>query len=429
MPGTSYPDVPVIDAGSAPGLTPLSASVSPVAAAGARVLLVAPQPFFELRGTPLNVLQMLQVLCAAGYEVHLVTFAGGSPVEVPGLRHHRAPRVPWARSVPIGFSARKVANDVALALRVAQLVLTRRFQMVHAVEESVFFALPLASLRGIPVIYDLDSCLSDQLSYGGTLRNPLLLRAVRLLERAALRRARLALTVCQALTDVVRELAPGVTIAQIEDCPQESPPHPPTVDRLRAEYNPERRPLAVYTGNFAAYQGLDLLYDALPALAATCPEARVLLVGGTAQEVAEARLQLARRGTAHQVIFAGQQPPERMVDFLALADALVSPRREGTNTPLKIYGYMESGIPIVATRLPTHLQVLDEASAMLAAPEPAAFGHALGQVLAQPDTYQARGAEARARVRRDYSRDAFARKLLDAYDLVLGTRATVARSI
>ena len=33
---------------------------------------------------------------------------------------------------------------------------------------------------------------------------------------------------------------------------------------------------------------------------------------------------------------------------------LVSPRSRGTNTPLKIYQYLRSGRPIVATRLLTH---------------------------------------------------------------------------
>ena len=37
----------------------------------------------------------------------------------------------------------------------------------------------------------------------------------------------------------------------------------------------------------------------------------------------------------------------------------VSPRSRGTNTPLKIYQYLRSGKPIVATRLLTHTQVLE----------------------------------------------------------------------
>src|SRR5690606_24836264 len=49
---------------------------------GKRVLLVAPQPFFTLRGTPMNVRRMASVLGKAGYEVHLATFAPGDAVAI-----------------------------------------------------------------------------------------------------------------------------------------------------------------------------------------------------------------------------------------------------------------------------------------------------------------------------------------------------------
>lgn len=401
-----------------------------------RVLLVAPQPFFELRGTPLNVLQMVRTLCAAGHDVHLATYAIGAPVDVPGLRHHRAPPVPGIPHVPIAFSGRKIVHDVALAGTVARLLLTRRFDVVHAVEEAIFFTLPLARLRGVPVIYDLDSCISEQLAYNGNVRIGALLSLIRRLERAALRRSRLAITVCASLTETVRRMAPDTPVTQIEDCPLDDATRPPdaaAVARLRAQLNPTGAPLAVYTGNFSPYQGLDLLFDALPAMAAACPTARLLVVGGAPDEVAAHRAALAARGLGDRVVFAGRLPPEAMADVMALADALVSPRTEGGNTPLKLYTYMEAGVPIVATDLSTHRQVLDAATAVLCPPEPDAFGRALGEVLARPAAFAARAAAARERVRRDYSQAAFARRLLAAYDAVLAsperTRSAVMRSM
>jgi hypothetical protein len=83
-----------------------------------RVLLVAPQPFFAQRGTPINVRQMVQTLCEAGCEVHLATYPMGAPLSIPGLRIHRAPGIPGVRDVRIGFSTGKLLLDVMLALRV-----------------------------------------------------------------------------------------------------------------------------------------------------------------------------------------------------------------------------------------------------------------------------------------------------------------------
>ena len=67
-----------------------------------------------------------------------------------------------------------------------------------------------------------------------------------------------------------------------------------------------------------------------------------------------------------------QRPAEEIPAFLDAADVLVSPRSLGTNTPLKIYQYLRSGRPIVATRLLTHTQVLDDEVAILT--EPTAAG-------------------------------------------------------
>jgi len=386
------------------------------------VLLVAPQPFFELRGTPINVLQMVRTLCAAGYEVHLATYDIGAAMSVSGLVHHRARHVPGIRSVPIGFSGRKIALDAALALRVAALLLSRRFDVVHAVEESVFFALPMAKLRGTPVIYDLDSSIPHQLEYTGAVRSPLLLRVARALEGGALRHADLAITVCQALTDVVQGYQGGTPVVQIEDCPLEEAMHTPdagAVATVRDRFGVTGAPLAVYTGNLEAYQGIDLLLAAFAVALRRCPAARLLVAGGEPAHVEARRLEAAALGLADRVVFAGRQPAAAMAAFMAAGDVLVSPRRAGDNTPLKLYSYMHSGVPIVATSLPTHTQVLDATTAVLASPTSEAFGEALGAVLANPTAYALLGAAARRRAEEHYSPAAFTRKLLDAYARVL----------
>jgi len=56
--------------------------------------------------------------------------------------------------------------------------------------------------------------------------------------------------------------------------------------------------------------------------------------------------------------------------YCSLASVLVSPRSSGTNTPLKIYEQLASGIPLVATNIYSHTQVLDDSVAFLVSPEP-----------------------------------------------------------
>ncbi len=70
-------------------------------------------------------------------------------------------------------------------------------------------------------------------------------------------------------------------------------------------------------------------------------------------------------GVSDRVFFTGQVDPALISLFISLSDVLVSPRLSGTNTPLKIYSFLKSGKPLVATNLWTHSQVLNDKIAIL----------------------------------------------------------------
>jgi glycosyltransferase involved in cell wall biosynthesis len=73
-----------------------------------------------------------------------------------------------------------------------------------------------------------------------------------------------------------------------------------------------------------------------------------------------------------------------MAQMFSQADILVSPRIKGVNTPMKIYSYLLSGKPVLATDLPTHTQALDRTTAMLAEPKPDQFAAAMLNLLNNP---------------------------------------------
>ncbi len=369
----------------------------------------------------MNVRQMCRVLTHAGHHVDLLTYPLGRDVELPGLRILRGPRLPGIRTVPIGFSWRKLLLDIVLGIRLTARLALHRYDVVHAVEESVFLALPFTAL-GVPIIYDLDSLISDQLRYSGVVRSARVLGWIRRLERLALRRARAAITVCAALSDAARALHPGATVYQVEDAALEETLRQPDLERiaaLRREWSLEGRRAVVYTGNLELYQGIDLLLDAAKVLRDTAPEAILVLVGGEARQVTAVRERLARDGLEATVTLVGRRPTQEMPEWMGLAEVLVSPRTEGENTPLKLYSYMHSGTPIVATDRRTHTQVLDATTAVLCEPTPEGLAAGIVRVLRDPEAGRAVGERARALAERDYTPAAFERKLLAAYAAVL----------
>ena len=381
-----------------------------------RILLIAPQPFFAQRGTPINVRQMVQTLSEAGHEVHLATYPMGEAVEMPNLIIHRAWPIPGVRTVPIGFSWRKVALDAMLALRVWALLAGRRFNVVHAVEESVFFALPPARLRGIPVIYDLDSWLSDQLAYGGRVKSPAVLKLLRRMERSALRRSRLAITVSASLSDAVRAMHPGMLVAQIEDSPIEEAlraPDPARVTSLRERFGIGARPAIVYTGNLESYQGIELLLPAFARSRACAPNAVLVLVGGSPAQI-ESRA-LASRGARDRCGSRGAHRPAPCGGDVRVdgdgnhARVAATARRQHAAQALLVHVVRspdrgdESADAHAGARLAIRRAVRARRRC---------DGERNRRRCSMIPRASHRWREARARIARDYSREAFRRKLL-----------------
>ena len=380
-----------------------------------RILFLAPQPFFEVRGTPLAVLAMLRALTGLGHQVDLLTFPQGAPVDLAGVRHRRSLRLPVGR-VRAGPSLAKLVLDVPFMLQAWWRMAFGRYDAVHAVEEAAHLAAPLARLLRLPLVMDVDSSIPDQLRYSGfASRGPLPWLAGRL-EGHALAHSAAVITVCASLTEGVKARAPKAGVFQVEDPPLVDAATPPAVEvaRLRGELGLPSGPVVLYSGNFESYQGVELLVDA----AALVPEARFVLMGGEPSEIEAMRRRARAAGAADRLVFSGKRPPSELPLYLALADVLVSPRARGANTPFKVYTYLASGKPIVATRIASHTQLLDDTLAFLVEPTPAGIAAGIRQALADPAGAAARAARGRLLIDREYSPARFAEKVARAYDAV-----------
>lgn len=378
-----------------------------------RILFLAPQPFFEVRGTPLAVRAMVRALVAEGHEVELLTFPQGQSAEVPGLVHRRSLALPVGH-VPPGPSLAKMVLDVPFVAEAAWRLAIGRYDVVHAVEEAAHLIAPVARLLGVPLVADVDSSIPDQLRESGFARGGPIHWVASALDRHALRHAAAVITVCRSLTDGVRDRAPQARVFQIEDPPlvPAGPTAPDAeVAALRSRLGLDGRPTVVYSGNFEVYQGVDLLVDA----AALVPEAQFAFMGGEPAEVDAQRERARSRGAALRCVFAGKRPPEELPAWVGLAALLASPRVKGVNTPFKIYTYLASGRPIVATRLPTHTQLLDDTVAWLVEPTAEGLAGGIRAVLAEPTEARRRAERGRALVASEYSQERYAEKVRAAY--------------
>jgi glycosyltransferase involved in cell wall biosynthesis len=186
-------------------------------------------------------------------------------------------------------------------------------------------------------------------------------------------------------------------------------------------------PLIVYTGTFEAYQGIDLLFDAIAAVTKERPDARLVLAGGQPDQIERAKAQARAASADAFTIFAGERPAAEIPAYLLAADVLVSPRSRGTNTPLKIYQYLRSGKPIVATRLETHTQVLNDDTAILTGPTAAEFARGILMVLNDRDRAESVGRRARELAETKYTEQAYMDRTREACAALAAPRRTQIR--
>jgi glycosyltransferase involved in cell wall biosynthesis len=378
-----------------------------------RILVIAPQPFYQERGTPIATRMLIEALTSAGHEVDVLTYHVGEDPKLRGVRIIRAPAVPLVSDVPIGFSVRKLLCDLMLGWKLLAVTRRTRYDVLHAVEEAVFLSLLARGVRGSRIVYDMDSSLPEQLL--GKYRA---LRAIdgvlRRFERFAIERSDLVLTVCEDLANRVRSYATETPVDVIEDVSLLSDKSALTaVEDLRRDL-PANGVLVMYVGNLEHYQGVDLLLDGIAALAAPQPF-KVVAIGGTDTDVATYRQRAAALGIENLVTFIGARPVDKLGGYLAQADVLVSPRASGHNTPMKLYSYLASGKAVLATRIRSHTQVLTDDCALLVEPTGPALADGLDALLRSRALRERLGNAAGRLAETRYSVTQFRRAIASAY--------------
>ena len=377
-----------------------------------RILLVAPQPFYQERGTPIAVRMLAETLCGQGHAVDVLTYHEGADLQIEGLRILRTPALPGLRHVPIGISWKKVVCDLLISARLFGLALSRRYDVIHAVEEAVFPAVLLRSSARARVVYDMDSMLGESLVSKWRLLRPIQ-RVLRVLERAVIRRSDAVFAVCNDLAQHATVDAPGVPVFLIEDVALPPQPLSGAAEPLR-ELLDIRGPLALYVGNLQRYQGVEQVVRAMAMLPKPF-ELTLVVIGGAPDDVARVRSLVRKLHLEDRIYLLGPRPLAQLTGFLAQADILVSPRLRGSNTPMKVYSYMSSGTAILATRILSHTQVLDDDCALLVDPNPQSLAKGLATLAADRALRTGLGAAARRRASERYSIEAFREKVRAAY--------------
>jgi PEP-CTERM/exosortase A-associated glycosyltransferase len=255
----------------------------------------------------------------------------------------------------------------ALERRLEDVVAQLHPDIIH-VHSPVLNALPAMRVGrrlGIPTVYEVRAFWEDAaVDHGTTTEGSARYRLTRWLETLALRQAHHVFTICEGLRcDIV---ARGIATSKVTVIPNAvdisafGSVAPPDV-ALRARLGLHGASVIGFIGSFYAYEGLDLLLDALPGILVQRPDAFVLLVGGGPQDAA-LKAQAQRLGVADKVIFTGRVPHDQVQRYYDLVDVLAYPRHSmrltELVTPLKPLEAMAQGRVLVASDVGGHTEMI-----------------------------------------------------------------------
>jgi len=153
--------------------------------------------------------------------------------------------------------------------------------------------------------------------------------------------------------------------------------------------------IVVYTGHLYAWKGVDALAEA----ARLVPDVEVIFVGGTEQDVARFKSMYA---SVSNVRVVGRVPHKDVPLWQAVADVLVIPNSAKAEisvhhtSPMKLFEYMASERPILASDLPSIREVLTDETGYFATPDdPHSFADALKRIFSEPEEAMKRARAAR----------------------------------
>ncbi|HKJ40263.1 MAG TPA: glycosyltransferase, partial [Anaerolineales bacterium] len=352
-----------------------------------KILMISPQPFFEPRGTPISVYQRLEALSSLGHEIDLITYHVGKDVELPNLKIHRVRGVKVIQHVRIGPSRAKILLDVQIFFKAIFMLFNKKYDVIHSHEEAAFFSMFLAWIFHTRHLYDMHSVLSNQLTNFSFGNHRIFVKIFEILEKIVLKTCHAVITVGPDLEKYVRSVGDNIRVVMIENIAlhaHQTPVQLDQVKQLEERFNLEDRLPIVYTGTYERYQGLDMALKCVDEVRKKYPNVLFIFVGAKVQQAQEWTEKAERMGLGEHTLFLDVVSPEESMVYLACASVLISPRLDGTSTPLKIYSYLHAEKPIVATSITSHTQVLSNETALLVKPDHNTFAEGILRVLDDP---------------------------------------------
>lgn len=385
-----------------------------------KILAIAPTAFYADYGCHIRIRGQLRALQGLGHEIRLVTYPAGRATS--GLAVTRIP-LPFAHTMPVGSSRRKILLDLLLAPTALATALRFRPHIIHTyLHEGALIGWFIARLLRIPLTSDYQGSLTaEMLDHGFLAPHSRFLRTFRRLERWIDHRPDILFPSSDAaLAQLEQGAVPHQRLHSLADSvdPELFSPQPPD-PALRAVLGlAADHPTIVYLGLLAPYQGIDLLLEAIATPPLREHPAQFLIMGFP--HVGRYRNKTRKLGLDERVRFTGAIPYSQAPRYLALGDVAIAPKLATTEGSGKLLPYMSMALPIVATNTPVHRQYLSGDGILVEPATAQALATALVKALDELAVWRQHALRLRQKVKERYTWEQAAQTMDSVFRQLLG---------
>jgi len=321
-----------------------------------RILMVAACPFPWPRGTPIRIQRLAEALVQEGHKVDVITYHLGESSNRLPFHVYRIKKVFYYNRVSAGPSFTKLfVLDPMLTFCTLKAGKTNRYDIIHAHHiEGVMTAIT-ARILGLklPIVYDAHTLVgSELLDYGPQIGSVLKRLVGNFLDHKFARMADSVIAVTDSIKTAFLESGsqPENHIYVISNGIEDD--FIRRANQARRDFDERNTALAsvdapvfLFSGNTAAYQGIELMLKAFTLVVQRIPGARLRIL--TSESFTEYQPLAESLGIMDSISISNVELDELPVS-LVQADVLLNPRTRCAGIPQKLLNYMAAGRPVVS---------------------------------------------------------------------------------
>lgn len=326
-----------------------------------RILVIAPTPFFADRGCHVRILGEAKAIQSLGHLLRICTYHIGKDVQ--GLDTVRTVNIPWYRKLSAGPSLHKLYIDLLLLWKVLRSCRQFSPDVLHAhLHEGIVIGKMASLLYRIPMVADLQGSLTEELLDHRFIPSwSWLIKAFRWIEKKINEMPQHLIASSFHTAQLVRERfgVQETKMTPIGDGVDLEIFYPRAADSsLKRELGiGEDDKIVVFLGVLTAYQGIDLLLEAMHQILRQVTKVKFLIIGYPEEGY---RRKARSMGLETSAIFTGKIPYAETPRYLSLGSLAVSPKMSTTESNLKLFTYMAMGLPTVVFDSPINREILGE---------------------------------------------------------------------